>query len=164
MSGAHSHDEACDSTWTDSVCGCEIRMGIEDWGRADHNKLREAGIPVAVVPRDSFMGIDPDYDSKIPEPKDFSIEKLIEKLNKEAFPWDNSNFSAHLSIDWVWQTDTILPTGVYLTLQKNKEVIGQLLLTDPWADFIATGFEPHFNCAVGDIRFIRECTGWTVNV
>lgn len=115
-------------------------------------------------PAPGFLGIDPDYANKIPEPSTFTLEALIKKLNTESYPWDKESFSAHLDIDWVWQTDVMLPTGVLVTLQKNKEVIGHLNLTDPWADFVADGFVPFYNCTVSNIRFIRECTGWTITI
>lgn len=113
---------------------------------------------------EGWLGIDPDYDNKIPESKNFEIAALIEKLNKESMPWEKVHYSAHLAIDWVWQTDTLLPSGIYVTLRKSTETIGQLETTIPWNNFIVSDFIPHLNCTVGDIKFIRECTGWKIEI
>ncbi len=154
----------CGYHQTDDHSEGSIKCNPPDRNDVDYERLRKAGIPVAVIPRDSFLGIDPDYGNHVPEPKTLTVEKLIEGLNKEAFPWDKHQYAAHLSIDWIWQTDTILPVAVMLFLSRDKENIAILNTTSPWADFKVDGMQILGVATVDDLRFIREVTGWKIEI
>lgn len=115
----------------------------------------------------NFLGIDPDYANKIPEPKAFTPVALIAKLSVEQMPWEDGGWSITQTSRWQWEIDFVqyLPTAYQLS--RGDTVIGFLKeyfvengarFTEPHFE----GFEPYSEATVYDIRFLRECTGWTI--
>jgi hypothetical protein len=124
----------------------------------------EAGTREMPTGYDNYKAYDPTWPRE--SETTFTCEKLVEKLNKETLPWDDHKYRISLNLDWRWDTDTVPPTAIMLTLYKDDESIGLLNIPEgiAWTDFTVLGIQLYGNATVEDVRFLRECTGWIINV
>lgn len=127
--------------------------------------------PTYSVKDDPNVGIIPDYDSHIPIARAYSPEILVEKLNKEILPWDKERgeFSITQTSSWRWEIDFVQFAPTPYQLFRGTNSLGYL--ERKFAENDALDTVPQFtdlnvygSATVDDIRFIRECTGWTINV
>lgn len=114
------------------------------------------------VKNDPAIGIDPDYDNKIPEPKKLKVEALVELLNKETF--GPKKWRVFAEQKWEWSGDYVAywPSGH--RLQFNGEDIG--ILQGNWDQPYDT-FDSIIildDATLQQARFIKECTGWNIEV
>jgi hypothetical protein len=158
----------CPESWLDSKCPCD--KGITDFERmskAMEDQMTNLGYNIK---SDSAIGIDSDYDSNIPEPKVFTPKQLVEKLNKEElWPQYGKTYSIKVTQEWRWQTDFVNYQPTPFTLYYDTIAIGTLEqdFDNPFDKSDQPSFEnfiPSGDCTVEQVRFIRECTGWKIEI
>lgn len=155
----HNHPKGdCPNWWLDSKCKC--KKGYE----VDSNAVGYS------VKSDPSIGIDPDYDNKIPEPRSFTPTDLVTKLNKEElWPKFGKHYSIKVTQEWRWEIDFTNYNPTPFKLYYDDTPIGMLDqdFDEPFGDGGKPNFEgfmPYDECTVYQVKFIRECTGWKIDV
>lgn len=93
--------------------------------------------------------------------KTFTVEEFLKKLNTEKVPWETYNYTVRQYREWLWESKVNFTDGP-LQLYKDDALIGSLVSVD--VPFSVRAFEPYLDATVGDVQFIRECTGWLIAI